>query len=249
MGEFFILSSIIKHTPTKGNEMKKLLLTALIVTLLLSPLLMAKDKIYYKVQEIESKKKGAFSKVIYKIGNFCFSIISGAIANSDSAKNVITKIEVYFNDKNSEYGDILEEFQGRIKAEIIEDFYTDSQNYHKGQNIYFHFELKQDAYVYLLNVSNNDACLVYPNLNELNSYELSRGEHHLPSNNSYSISVDGSSKVEKFYLITALRPLYFDKFKQTGIFKCASRGVALQEVANVQNSQFNDVSLIKLNID
>ena len=121
-------------------------------------------------------------------------------------------------------------------------------DYKKGQAIYFNIELNQKAYLYLVNVSNNEACLIYPNLNDTTPYELSQGEHTIPSNNSYEIASDGSTNEEKFYLITALRPLYFDDFKQKGIFKCTKLNLGLQAIANAQNSQFNDVTLLKLNI-
>jgi hypothetical protein len=54
--------------------MKKLL----IVLLILSPFVMAKS--YQKVQILEENKKG-WGKVIYKIGDFCFSIVVGAVSN------------------------------------------------------------------------------------------------------------------------------------------------------------------------
>ena len=231
--------------------MKKLLLLTLSSMLLLTSSLTAKEKqtkTYYKVQIVESNKKGALGKTIYKIGDFCFSVVAGAISNSESAKKVITRIEVYFNDKSAKHDDILEEFRGKIHAEIIEDFSTPSMSYKKGQAISFYLELKQKAYVYLVNVSNNETCLIYPNLNDTTPYELAQGEHSIPSNNSYEIASDGSTNEEKFYLITALRPLYFDDFKQKGIFRCAKRNLGLQAVADSQNSQFNDVSLLELNI-
>ena len=230
--------------------MKKLLLT-LSSILLLSSSLIAKDKqskTYYKVEVVKSNKKGAFGKTIYKIGDFCFSVVAGAISNSESAKKVITRIEVYFNDKSAKHNDILEEFRGKIHPEIIEAFSTPYLEYKKAQAISFDIELTQKAYLYLVNVSNNDACLIYPNLNDSTPYEVTQGEHTIPSNNSYKIAADGLANEEKFYLITALRPLYFDDFKQKGIFRCTSRTLGIQAIANAQNSQFNDVEILKLNI-
>jgi len=52
--------------------MKKLLLITLATTLLLSPLLMAKNKPYYQVEEVKSNKKGAVGKTFYKIGDFFY---------------------------------------------------------------------------------------------------------------------------------------------------------------------------------
>lgn len=228
--------------------MKKILRTILATILLLSPLLMANEKHYYKVEEVHSNKKGALGKTFYKIGDFCFSIIAGAIGNSDSAKQVIANIEVYFNNKSSNHADVLEQFKSKIHADIIEEFSAPKETYVKGQPINFAVALKQDAYVYLLNVSAKNSCLIYPNLNDQNPYQSVQGEYAIPSNDTYAIAADGRSAVEEFYLITAIRPLYFDKFKKTSIFKCASRGIAIQKVAKAQNSQYNEVSLIKLNI-
>lgn len=231
--------------------MKKLLLLTLSSMLLLSSSLTAKEQqseSYYKVQLVKSNKKSFLGKSVYKIGDFFFSVIAEAISNSESVKKVITSIEVYFKNKSSNYNDLLEEFRGKIRPEIIEAFSTPYLEYKKGQAISFDIELTQKAYLYLVNVSNNDACLIYPNLNDSTPYEVTQGEHTIPSNNSYQIASDGLANEEKFYLITALRPLYFDDFKQKGIFRCTSRTLGIQAISNAQNSQFNDVEMLKLNI-
>lgn len=217
--------------------MKRLLLALL----LLSPLLMAKP--HYKVTVVEENKKG-YGKVIYKISDFCFSVVAGALGNSDTAKRVITNIEVYFNDKSSDHADIIEHFRGKIHAELIESFSSDYTNYETFTPIHFNLELKQNAYVYLLNVSSTESCLLYPNLNDVHKYELNRGLHSIPSNNSYTFQSDVPNSTEKFYLISSVRPIYFDNFKKVNIYQCASRNMGLQKIAQHQTNQFSDVQRV-----
>ena len=217
--------------------MKKLLLAVL----LLSPLLMAKP--HYKVTVVEENKKG-YGKVIYKIGDFCFSVVAGALGNSDTAKRVITNIEVYFNDKSSDHADIVEYFQGKVHAELIESFSSDYSSYNAFTPIHLNLELKQKAYVYLLSVSATESCLIYPNLSDVNNYELSMGSHSIPSNNNYTFQSNAKGSTEKLYLISSVRPLFFDKFTQEGIYKCASRNMGLQKIAQHQTNQFSDVQRV-----
>jgi hypothetical protein len=221
--------------------MKKLL----IVLLILSPFVMAKS--YQKVQILEENKKG-WGKVIYKIGDFCFSIVVGAVSNSETAKKVITNIEVYFNDKSSEHEKIMDYFGGKIRAEIIDEFSSQYPSYQKEKAINFDLELKQKAYIYLVSLSSNDSCLLYPNLNDQHEYKHAMGSHSIPSNNSYSIQADTSNVTEKFYLISSVRPIYFDNFKQQGIFKCASRNIGIQKISQHQTNQFSDYRLLEIKI-
>jgi hypothetical protein len=230
--------------------MKKLLLTTLASTILLGSLLSAEEtqtKHHYKVEILDNSKKG-WGKVIYKIGDFCFSIVVGAVSNSETAKKVITNIEVYFNDKSSEHEKIMEYFGGKIRAEIIDEFSSQYTNYQKEKDINFDLELKQKAYVYLVSLSSNDSCLLYPNLNDQHEDKHAMGSHSIPSNNSYSIQANTSNVTEKFYLISSVRPIYFDNFKQQGIFKCASRNIGIQKISQHQTNQFSDYRLLKIKI-
>ena len=221
--------------------MKKLLFATLTLALLLSSF--ASAKTHYKVEVVESNKKG-YGKVIYKIGDFCFSVVAGALGNSDTAKRVITNIEVYFNDKSSDHADVIEHFRGKVHAELIEEFSSEYASYKSFTPINFNLELKQKAYVYLLSVSAKDSCLLYPNLKDVNEYELNVGSHSIPSNDAYTFQSDAHNSTEKFYLISSVRPIYFDKFKKEDIYKCASRNMGIQKIAQHQTNQFSDMQRV-----
>jgi len=144
------------------------------------------------------------------------------------------------------YTDIIEYFRGKIDAELIETFSSEQTSYKNFTPIHFNLELKQKAYVYLLSVSQKESCLIYPNLNDLHNYEHSMGSHTIPSNNSYTIQSNASNSTEQFYLITSVRPIYFDRFKQVNIFKCAGRNIGLQKIAQHRTNQFSDVKQVDI---
>ena len=228
--------------------MKKLLLTTLTLTIFFGSLISAeetKTKHHYKVEVIENNKKG-MGKVIYKIGDFCFSVVAGALGNSDTAKKVIANIEVYFNDKSSDHANIVEYFHGQVHAELIEEFSSEQTSYKTFTPINFNLELKQKSFVYLLSVSKKESCLLYPNLNDVHDYELDRGLHSIPSNNSYTFQSNAKDSSEIFYLISSVRPIYFDNFKQNDIYKCASRNIGLQKIAEHQSNQFSDYRKVEV---
>lgn len=230
--------------------MKKLLISTLASSLLFSTLALAQNpqpNIYHKVQIVNGNKKN-FEKVIYKIGGFVFSIAASAIGNSDTVKKVVNNVETFFNHKSADHEEIIGHFGGQIKAELINTFKSRANHYPVYTPINFQFSLNQNAYVYLMSIDAKQSCLVYPNTLDAHPYGLAKGSHSIPSNANYSIKSDQAGGTENFYLISSVRPIYFDRFKAVGIYKCASRGVGLQKLEDHQYDQYSDYRHLPLAI-
>jgi len=231
--------------------MRRLLLSFIVSALLITPTISAKEtapKTHYKVQIIKSNKKGILEKTVYKIGDFCFSVIVGVASNSKYTKKIITDIEIFVNDKTRTHIEILEEFKGKVHTEIIDEVKTDKETYAPREAIVFEVTLQEDAYVYVLNLSGSESCVVYPNDEDMYEYKHTQGKLTIPSNNGYTISADGKLEKESFYIFTSERPLYFDKFKKMGLVKCTSGGIGSQTIAEYQQNPFGDYRKLSLTI-
>jgi hypothetical protein len=229
--------------------MRRVIQSFIIATLLFVPLLNAKEKTKkhrYRVETIQEQSKKGFGKVFYKIGDFCFSIIAGAVSNSDSMQKLITKIEVFFNDKSQNHKILIEHFHGKIHAQIIDYFDAKQRSYKSYTPLEFEYILKQKAYTYLVSIAPDSACLVYPNDQE-SWQEVNQGKQSIPSNPHYTIRSDTKGD-EIFYLVSSVRPIYFDEFAKSGRYRCTSRNRGIAKMAKIENSEFNDVKKIEIEI-
>jgi hypothetical protein len=217
--------------------------------LLLSPLL-AKDntpKKQYKVQIIQndSSKKG-WGTVALVIGSFVFDVIANVTANSDSVKKIAQDVEDYVNSNGLDAEQITQKFGQQLKISIIQKFQAKKRAYRVWESMRFDIKLTQSAYTYLLSMDDKHSCVVFPNDNDRNNLYTPQN-HALPANNSYDIQSNKKGR-ETLYLITSLRPLYFDKFKTNSFYRCASRNVGLRKIAEVQNGSLNDVYRVDLEV-
>ena len=223
--------------------MKKLLLSLIATSLLLSPSAYAEDNTkkkhnyHVKIVQQQGKKKG-WGVVALWVGGFIFDVIANATANTDSVKKVAEEVEDYINNNGIDQEKIAHKFQDRLKISLIQSFNAQNSQTHVGDAMRFNIQLKQKAYTYLLNISQDQACLIFPNDNDRDN-RYSPQNHTIPANRSYQLRPDRVGR-ESLYLITSLRPLDFDKFQKTGIYRCTSRGKGLQKLGQIEKKALSD---------
>ncbi len=215
--------------------MKKLLLSVLTLTLLLSCSLLAKDatpKEKYKVEIIteQSNKKGMFGNTVYiKVRDFLLLIIESAAANK-----LAGEVQNYVNAYGLNKEKIALKFNGKLKVSLLEDFSPQKYQYNKFENVSVNYTLRQKAYTYLLSVDKDEVCLLYPNTTATNSL-LSQGAYAL---GGYAFNAKG---IVQLHLVSSLNVIDFSKFDPKGIYRCTTRGKGIQKVANIKNHHTNDV--------
>jgi hypothetical protein len=210
--------------------MKRLLLSVLALTMLLSCSIQAKEK--YKVEIIteQSNKKGSLGSTVYiKVRDFVLVVIESATANK-----VANEVQNYVNAYGLNKEKIALKFNGKLKVSLLEDFSPQKYQYSKFENVSVDYTLRQKAYTYLISTEQDEVCLLYPNTTAPNSI-LSQGAYSL---GGFAFSAKGNVNL---YLVSSLNVIDFSKFDPKGIYRCTSRGKGIQKVANIKNHHTNDV--------
>lgn len=110
-------------------------------------------------------------------------------------------------------------------SDLIASFYATSSNYKTFEKIMFKAKLKEKAYTYLVSVSNDGSCLLFPNgSDKKNLYEAN--QYYTFADKDYKIYANEKG-VEKFYFVSSTKPL-LSKLKSTfnistSVYACGSR--------------------------
>lgn len=210
--------------------MKKLLLSLLTLTMLLSSSLQAKEQYKVEIVTEQSTKKNLFAKTVYiKIRDFVLVVIESATANK-----LASEVQNYVNAYGLNKEKIALKFNGKLKVSLLEDFSPQKYQYSKFENVSVNYTLRQKAYTYLLSVERDEACLLYPNTTATNSL-LSQGAYTL---DGYAFDAKGDVRL---HLISSLNVIDFSDFNPNGIYRCTSRDKGKQKVANIKKHHTNDV--------
>lgn len=233
--------------------MKKLLLSVMTISILLNSTLLAKEATstyHVKVIDEGSNKKGFGSKIILTIWKKTKNSIKEvfiSITTNMAANKVSSEIENYLKKKqNIDIKKMNETFHGQIRVALIENFESTKPIVAVREPIHFNLQLRQDAFVYLLSVSQDESCLLSPNASDLENY-LGVQNTTLPATREYTIFSDTPETID-FYLVSSLEVQFFKEFKAKSIYKCTKRNVGLRKIAELNNSNINDVKEVSVTI-
>jgi len=120
---------------------------------------------------------------------------------------------------------IAQQFAGQMEIVLIDSFYATQSSYNKFEPIVFKAKLKQKAYTYLVSVSNDGACLLFPNGVEKKNFYRANSYYTFADKN-YKIYSNSKGK-ESFYFISSTQPI-LSKFKSvfnisTSVYSCGKR--------------------------
>jgi len=233
--------------------MKKLLLSVMTISILLNSTLLAKEATspyHVKIIEQGSNKKGFGSKIVLTIWKKTKNSIKEvfiSITTNMAANKASAEIENYLKvNQNMDIKKMNETFHGQIRVALIENFEPTKPIVAVREPIHFNIQLRQDAFVYLISVSENESCLVFPNAADSENY-FGVQNTTLPATNKYNIISDAPETVH-FYLVSSLEAQLFKEFKAKSIYKCTKRNVGLRKIAELQNSNINDVKEVSVTI-
>ena len=211
--------------------MKKLLLITLSISLLLSITLWAEIPVKqpkYKVEIVQSNKKG-FKKVVFiKIKDFFFAVVEKV-----SVDNIASEIQEYVNLHGLNPLKINKRFNKRIKIALLSEFNASNWRYNSNQSVSINYSLRQNAYTYLLSKEKNDVCLIYP----------SNRQNNLQSQSDYTLDGFGFNQrgTVELYMIASLLPIDFSSFRANGIYRCTSRYRGENKINLVKKDNNNHV--------
>jgi len=227
--------------------MKRLVLGFIIANMLLNYFVVAQENTqkYYKVKIIqENPEQKGWGTFLIRVGEFIFDVIANAVADTDSVKKIARDVENYVNNYGLDQEKVAQEFRGKLKIHLIKKFQPRKDVYHVGEEITFDIALNQKVYIYLLDISKNDSCLIFPNAKDSNNiYNINNIE--IPANSSYVLKPNEKGR-ETLYLIASLRPIFFDSFKAKSIYSCSSRNIGLRKISKIKNKITSDVSRVDL---
>ncbi len=221
--------------------MDKLLLS-LIVPLLLSVNLLAKEALLQKRYHVEivqedAHKKGFKSKIYIKIQNFFFTV-----GEKLSVDIVAKEIETYVNTYGLSPLALSNHFKKRIKISLVKDFHSSKWSYAKREPIEVNYALRQKAFSYLVSVEKDEMCLIYPNTQNSNNsqYESSY------SLNGFAFDTKGTVEL---YMIGSLNSIDFSSFRPKAIYRCTSKHRGNNKLTQIKDSYTNDVKRYDIRID
>ena len=161
--------------------------------------------------------------------DFVYNISSNLIAGSQPVKKFVHKVEVYCG------VNILE------KKPIIAEFKSTEAFYHVSENISFTLKLKREAFVYLLNISEQSSHVAFPNKYDLENHYQKSKLYKLPSR-TYSIQTKQRG-VESFYLVASEIKLSFSDFETL------SKSEAKERIEDLKKSCLVDVFRLDVKVE
>jgi len=156
-----------------------------------------------------------------------YGVASNLISGSQLVKKFVHKVELFCG------VNILE------KKPLIANFQSSKKSYEISENIRFKLKLKNDAFVYLLNISNQHPSLLFPNDIDPENYYIKSKIYQLPLQ-TYNIYANNKS-TEQFYLIASEIKLSFKGFSKL------SKSEAKERIEDLKKSCLVDV--YRLDID
>ena len=173
--------------------------------------------------------KYLFIALFFVISELTFNVFSNIISGSQPIKEFVHKAEVYLGFS------ILEQKQ------LIETFHSTKPSYNVNEPIKFELKLKENAFVYLLSISNNDSSLVFPNNQDKENAYQAKKLYKLPSRN-YSIASTEAEKI-KFYLVASTTQLSFQEFNELSVTE------GIKKIEALKSSNVVDVYRVDVGVE
>jgi PKD repeat protein len=107
--------------------------------------------------------------------------------------------------------------------------WVDKPAYAFNEHVTVHFEVNQDAYVYIWDISPDGVCLIFPNQNEMNNH-VSAGTHTVPGPGAtYHLTVQPPAGTEYLQIVATKQPVggiiqFFGGFSPGSQFACSPQG-------------------------
>jgi hypothetical protein len=183
-----------------------------------------------------SKKllKYFFIALFFVAGELTFNICSNIISASKPVQEFVHKTEVFLGFS------ILEQ------KLLIKEFKANKSAYSVNEPITFELELKEPSFLYLLNLSTAESCLVFPNSRDAkNSYQ--KALQKLPAHDTYSIR-STTKGVEHFHLIASQIKLDFSEFNPKSIYACTSAQKGRERLEKLKQSNMVDVYRVDIEV-
>ncbi len=203
-----------------------------------------KVKIIYPDQNYRGKGAGV---VAIMVGNFVFNVLGNVIADLPSVQKLARDIETYIKEHGLDPEELVQRFEGKLRASIIEHLEPQKKSYRVSEKIYFDIGLKQRSYIYLMSVSSDNICLIFPNRTDQNNlYGLQ--QRHIPATDKYAIESDREG-TEKFYLVASLETVSFDEFSPNGIYSCIDKKSGLRKLGRLKEDNAKDIRQMNIKIN
>jgi len=225
--------------------MKKVIMGFILVQMFWSTTLLAKERYKVTIISQHSQNKSLGSVALF-VGGFVFDVVANAVANTETVKKIASDIEkfIYHNGLNQE--EILDRFGDKIKISVIDRFRIDKYTYRVSEKIKFDINLKQDAYTYIINVSKDKSCIIFPNEYDTNNRYRSKREYRLPSSTEYNFKSNRAGR-EIFYLVTSPKDINLDSmFNKDSCIESKNRWNTILD--NLKKEALIDIGRIDLTI-
>lgn len=215
--------------------MKKMITPFLIALLLIPQLSLAKNSDLVKVEYIqtENRKKGIPLLIPFiRVGFRLYRVLSRA----NNINKLVQRVKIYVDRYGISNHKLTQNFGDELKISLIESFYATSSNYKTFEKIIFKAKLKEKSYTYLVSLSNDGACLLFPNGSDRkNLYQAN--QYYTFADRDYKIYANAKG-VEKFYFVSSIKPL-LSKLKSTfnistSVYSCGSRYKGKQKLKELQ---------------
>lgn len=215
--------------------MKKMIISLLIASLLTPQLSFAKNSDLVKVEyvQIKSSKKGlplfiAFVRVGFRV----YRVLSRV----NNIRKLVQRVKIYVDRYGLDNNRLTQNFRDELKISLIESFYATSSNYRTFEKIIFKAKLKERAYTYLVSVSNDGSCLLFPNGSDKKNF-YQADQYYTFADKNYKI-YSNSKGLEKFYFVSSTKPL-LKRLKstfniQTSVYSCGTRTKGKQKLKELQ---------------
>jgi len=202
--------------------MKKIIMALIVISLIAPQGAMAKNSDLVQVEYVQSNKKGLPALItLIRIGVRVYRVASRV----NNVNRLVEKIKKYVDENGIERTQIAQHFFQELKIVLIESFYASKPSYKPFEKIVFKAKLKQRAYTYIVSLSHDGACLIFPNgADKKNLYRAN--SYYTFANKGYKIYANKKG-AETFYFIASTQPL-LSQLKgvfniSTGTYACGKR--------------------------
>jgi len=230
--------------------MKKMIAPLLVASLLTPQLSLAKNSDLVQmeyVQQAQTNKKGLPLLVAFvRIGFRVYRVLSRV----NNVRKLVQNVKRYVDHNGLNRTQIAQHFSGQMEIVLIDSFYATHANYKKFESIVFKAKFKQKAYTYLVSVSNDGACLLFPNgVEKKNLYGA--GSYYTFADKNYKIYANSRGK-ESFYLVSSTQPI-LSKFKSvfnisTSVYSCGKRSKGIAKLNALKTLSGVEVRGVDVNI-
>jgi len=215
--------------------MKKIIAPLLVASLLTPQLASAKNSDLVKVEYVQAQntEKGLpLLMAFVRVGFRLYRVLSRV----NNVNRLVQRVKIYVDRHGLDNNRLTQNFRSELKISLIDSFYSTSSHYKKFESIKFKAKLKERAYTYLVSVSDDGSCLLFPNgSDKKNLYQAD--QYYTFADKNYKIYAN-TKGVEKFYFVSSTKPL-LRKLKstfniQTSVYSCGTRYKGKQKLKELR---------------